>query len=187
MKVLIVDNNDSFTYNLKHYIDSFSDDVDVVRSNKLQLNDVVNYDKILFSPGPGLPNEYPILNNILSQYGSSKSILGICLGYQSIVEFYGGRLYNLSNPMHGMVSQIKHLKNCDLYKGLSVSFPVGHYHSWASSIKDLPDDLVVTAVNTDGLIMSIRHKKYDIKGVQFHPESILTENGLGLIRNWLIG
>ena len=185
MKVLIVDNKDSFTYNLKHYINHFFDDVDVVRCNKLQLKDVDCYDKVLFSPGPGLPNEYPILNDILSKYGSSKSILGICLGQQSIAEFYGGKLDNLPDSMHGIASKITHLSNCILYKNLPASFQIGHYHSWVVSDKDFPAELEITSVNENGFIMSIKHKKYDIKAVQFHPESILTEYGLRLIKNWL--
>ena len=185
MKVLIVDNNDSFTYNLKHYINQFCDDVDVVRYNKLQIRDVGEYDKILFSPGPGLPKEYSILNEILSKYGCSKSILGVCLGQQAITEFYGGQLNNLSSAMHGRSSKIKHLNNCGLYKNMPISFQIGHYHSWVVSNKDFPEELEITSVNESSLIMSIKHKKYDIKAVQFHPESILTEHGLQLIENWL--
>ena len=185
MKVLIVDNKDSFTYNLKHYINHFFDDVDVVRCNKLQLKDVSRYDKILFSPGPGLPKEYPILNDILSKYESSKSILGVCLGQQVIAEFYGGKLYNLPDVMHGITSEINHLNNCSLYKNIPISFQIGHYHSWVVSDKGFASDLEITSVNKNGLIMSIQHKKHDIKGVQFHPESILTKHGLQLIKNWL--
>ena len=186
MKVLIVDNKDSFTYNLKYYINNFCDDVDVVRCDKLQIEDVGVYDKILFSPGPGLPKEYPILNDILSKYGSSKSILGICLGQQAITEFYGGQLDNLSDAMHGIVSKINHLNNCSLYKNIPISFKIGHYHSWVVSNKDFPTELEITSVNESGLIMSVKHKKYDIKSVQFHPESILTEYGLQLIENWIL-
>ena len=185
MKVLIVDNKDSFTYNIKHYVNHFCDDVDVLRCNTLQLDDVEKYDKILFSPGPGLPKEYSILNTILSKYGSSKSILGICLGQQAIAEFYGAKLENLLDPMHGITSKISHLNNCNLYKDLPISFQIGHYHSWVVCDKDFPAELEITAINDSGLIMSIKHKKYDIKAVQFHPESILTENGLQLIKNWL--
>ena len=185
MKVLIVDNKDSFTYNLKHYIDQFCDDVDVVRCNKLKIEGVRGYDKILFSPGPGLPKEYPILTDILSEYGSYKSIFGICLGQQAITEFYGGQLYNLPDSMHGISSRIKHLNNCSLYKNIPIAFQIGHYHSWVVSNKDFPKELVITSMNENGLIMSIRHKSYNIKAVQFHPESILTEYGLQLIKNWL--
>ncbi len=185
MKVLIIDNKDSFTYNLKHYINYFCDYVDVIRYNKLKIKNVGDYDKILFSPGPGLPNEYLILNQILSEYGSSKSILGICLGQQAIVQFYGGRLSNLVDPMHGCSSRIKHFNNCFLYNSLPISFQIGHYHSWVVSEYGLPKELEITSVNERNLIMSIKHKKYDVRAVQFHPESILTEYGLQLLKNWL--
>ena len=185
MKILIVDNKDSFTYNIKHYINNFCDDVDVIRSNKLKIADVSKYDKILFSPGPGLPKEYPILKDILSKYGSSKSILGICLGQQAIADFYGCNLVNLCITMHGVPSRMNHFNNCSLYKNIPRDFQIGHYHSWVVSKKDFPSDLEITSINESGLIMSIRHKKYNIKAVQFHPESILTEHGSKLIENWL--
>lgn len=185
MKVLIVDNKDSFTYNLKHYINQFCEDIDVVRCDKLKLKNVGSYDKILFSPGSGLPKAYPILNDILSQYGSSKSILGICLGQQAIAEFYGCTLDNLPNPMHGIVSKINHLNNCSLYRNLPISFQIAHYHSWVVSDKAFPPELEITAVNEGGLIMSIKHKRYCIQALQFHPESVLTEYGLQLIENWI--
>ncbi len=186
MKVLIVDNQDSFTYNLKHYIIQFANDVNVVRYNKLFLDDVQVYDKILFSPGPGLPHEYPILDDILKHYDNSKSILGICLGHQAISSFYGGNLENLVFPMHGVTSKIKHLNNCILFNNIPSSFQIGHYHSWIVSQKKFPKDLEITSFNHNGLIMSLKHKKYDVRSVQFHPESILTENGLLLIKNWII-
>ena len=185
MKILIVDNQDSFTYNLKHYINQFARDVDVVRCDELYIKDVQIYDKILLSPGPGLPKEYPILNNILTCYASSKSILGVCLGQQAIASFYGGRLENLVCPMHGVASKIKHLNNCSLFKDIPVSFEIGHYHSWIVSKRKFPKDLEITSFNHNGLIMSLKHKKYDVKSVQFHPESILTENGLLLLQNWI--
>jgi anthranilate synthase component 2 len=186
LKVLIIDNNDSFTYNLKHYINKFSDLVDVVRHNNLDIDNVGDYDKILFSPGPGLPKEYPILNNILIKYGTSKSILGICLGQQAIAEFYGCKLENLSIAMHGVSSMVKHLNNCSLYKNMPLSFKIGHYHSWVVSHKNMPEDLVITSINEGGLIMSLKHRIYDINSVQFHPESIMTEHGIILIENWLL-
>ena len=185
MKVLIVDNNDSFTYNLKHYVSQFTEYVDVIRFNRVNLEDVSLYDKILFSPGPGLPNEYPILNHILSKYGHSRSILGICLGQQSIIEFFGGILYNLPVPLHGVTSKVRHLDNCSLYNGIPCVFRAAHYHSWVVSEDNFPKEFEVTSFNQDGLIMSVKHKSYDIKGVQYHPESILAEYGLQLIRNWL--
>ncbi len=185
MKVLIVDNKDSFTYNLKHYINHFCHKVDVLRCDKLQIEDVSSYDKILFSPGPGLPQEYPILNSILSNYHMSKSILGVCLGQQVIAEFYGCKLENLSNSMHGIASQITHLNNCSLYKGIPISFQIGHYHSWVVCSEKFSKDLEITSTNNHKLIMSLKHKRFDVRGVQFHPESILTEYGLQIIQNWL--
>ena len=185
MKVLIVYNKDSFTYNLKNYIDQLCSDVDVIRYNRLEIGIVREYDKILFSPGPGLPSEYPILNDILRKYGSYKSILGVCLGEQAIAEFYGCTLENLSNPMHGVSSRLKHFNNCSLYKDIPVSFEIGHYHSWVVSNNNFPKDLEITSLNETGLIMSMKHKIYDVKAVQFHPESILTQYGLDLIKNWI--
>ena len=185
MKVLIVDNKDSFTYNLKNYIHQFCSDVDVIRYNRLEIGSVSEYDKILFSPGPGLPSEYPILNDILRKYGSCKSILGVCLGEQAIAEFYGCTLENLSNPMHGVSSRVKHLSNCSLYKDVPMYFEIGHYHSWVVSNNNFSKDLEITSLDETGLIMSMKHKIYDVKGVQFHPESILTQYGLDLIKNWI--
>ncbi len=185
MKVLIIDNNDSFTYNLKHYVSQFVDYVDVIRYNIVSLKDIRSYDKIIFSPGPGLPNEYPILHSILSKYAHSKSIFGICLGQQSIVEFYGGKLHNLSMPLHGVTSELRHLDNCILYNDIPLIFRAAHYHSWVVSNDDFPEEIEITSLNEDGLIMSIKHKLYDVKAVQFHPESVLAEYGLKLISNWL--
>ena len=185
MKVLIVDNKDSFTYNLKHYIHEFSDQVTVVRCNELNVDDIKYYDKILLSPGPGLPEEYPVLEEILIHYAKSKSILGICLGQQAIATFYGGKLNNLTNPMHGIISTVSHLNNCVLYKEIPVSIKVGHYHSWVVSKRNFPSQLEITSLNENGLIMSLKHRKHDVRSMQFHPESILTENGLLLLKNWL--
>ena len=185
MKVLIVDIKDSFTYNLEHYVKHFCANVNVVRYNKLLLSDVETYDKVLLSPGPGLPKDYPILRDILISFGSSKSILGICLGHQAIAEFYGCSLDNLDSPMHGISTQINHLNNCILFKDVPVSFQIGHYHSWIVSEKAFPEALEVTSINEDGLIMSLKHKRYNIKSLQFHPESVLTDYGLELIENWL--
>ena len=157
----------------------------MLRYNRLRLEDVSLYDKILFSPGPGLPKDYPILNAILSRYETSKSILGICLGQQAIAEFYGCRLSNLHYSLHGVASKVAHLNNCSLYHGLPTSFQIGHYHSWVVCDKEFSRNLLITSKNEHGLIMSLRHRKYDIVGVQFHPESILTEHGLQMIKNWL--
>ena len=186
MKVLIVDNQDSFTYNLKHYLHQFTEDVDVVRGNKLKLDDVAVYDKVIFSPGPGLPSEHPILYKILELYHTNKSILGICLGQQAIATFFNAELENLVNVKHGVTSQITHFNNCRLFSNIPQNFKVGHYHSWVVSRSDFPEDLNVTSENEDRIITSINHKAYDITAVQFHPESILTEYGIQLIRNWVL-
>ena len=186
MKVLIVDNKDSFTYNLKHYLNQFTDDVDVVRGNKINLNELEGYDKIIFSPGPGLPKEHPIVKDILLRYYKHKSILGICLGQQAIAEFFNAKLKNLKIVKHGITSKITHFDNCKLFKGIPENFKIGHYHSWVVSKNNFPDDLRITSENEDGIITSINHKKYDITAVQFHPKSILTEHGLLLIKNWIL-
>lgn len=185
MKVLIVDNNDSFTYNLKHYIYTYCDDITVIRHYDIKLNLVETYDKILFSAGPGLPSEYVILHKILEKYQASKSILGICLGHQSIAEFYGAKLYNLDTPLHAYKSNVRHLDNCYLFKNLDLNFDIGHYHSWVVCPSSFPSNLEKTSYHEDGIIMSFKHKKYDIRGMQFHPESIITEYGLNIIKNWL--
>ena len=185
MRVLIIDNQDSFSYNLKHYVLQFSEFVDVVRSDKLEIEDVAKYQKIIFSPGPGLPEEYSILNEVLKIYGAHKSILGVCLGQQAIVEYFGGKLENLFEVKHGVSSELYHYDNCNLFANIDNNFLVGHYHSWVVSKDLLPKELEVTAVNYEGLIMAIKHRELDIKGLQFHPESILTENGLQIIENWL--
>jgi len=185
VKVLIIDNIDSFTYNLKHYLNHFCNNVDVIRFNHVKVNDIIKYDKILFSPGPGLPNEYKVLNDILSRYAASKSILGVCLGHQAIAEFYGCFLENITTPLHGVYTYVKHLNNCNLFDDLPQNFKIGHYHSWVISKKYIPDVLEITSFNESGLIMSIKHKKHDIRSVQFHPESILTDYGLKIIENWI--
>ena len=185
MKVLIIDNNDSFTYNLKHYVNTFCDNIKVLRHYDANLKIIEDFDKILFSPGPGLPSEYVILYKILEKYQSSKSILGICLGHQAIAEFYGAKLYNLDTPLHAFKSKITHLDNCYLFKNLELNFDVGHYHSWAVLPTSLTEKLEQTSYNSDGIIMSLKHINYDVRGIQFHPESILSEYGLNIIKNWL--
>ena len=186
MKILIIDNQDSFTFNLKHYVQQFTNNVFVVRGDDCDLNCLRNYDKILISPGPGLPFEHPILKKVLDCYYDKKSILGVCLGQQAIADFFGARLENLRQVKHGVSSYITHSNNSVLFKNIPQSFKVGHYHSWVVSKNNFPQDLNITSVNEEGIITSISHRYYDIHGVQFHPESILTEYGLHLIKNWLI-
>jgi anthranilate synthase component II len=186
-KILVIDNYDSFTYNLVHYIEKLTGiRVDVYRNDEISIEAVGTYDKILLSPGPGVPSEAGIIIDVIKTYGSSKSILGVCLGHQAIGEAFGGKLTNLDSVFHGISSEIRVLTPDDsLYQGLPDKFIVGRYHSWVVSNQDLPECLTITSVDQNGLIMGISHKTYDIKGVQFHPESVLTEHGLKMIENWL--
>ena len=185
MRILIIDNYDSFTHNLFHYVKQFEDNVVVVKNDKISLTEVDKYDKIILSPGPGLPDEHKNLKKIIKQFYSTKSILGVCLGHQAIAECFGAQLKNLEDVMHGISSEILFIKKDTIFKNIPNQIKVGHYHSWVIDEKTLPNCFEVTSKNEDGIIMSIRHKEYDLKGVQFHPESILTEYGLLMIKNWI--
>ncbi|MBC8266080.1 MAG: aminodeoxychorismate/anthranilate synthase component II [Flavobacteriales bacterium] len=185
MRILIVDNYDSFTHNLFHYVKQFEDDVDVIKNDKISLSKVDRYDKIILSPGPGLPDEHKNLKEIIKQFSSVKSILGVCLGHQAIGEYFGAKLINLKEVMHGVSSKIILTKDDLIFKNIPDNFNVGHYHSWVIDEKTLPCCFDVTSKNENGIIMSIAHKVYDLKGVQFHPESILTQHGHLIIKNWL--
>lgn len=186
-KILVIDNYDSFTYNLVHYLQDLDCDVTVKRNDKLTLDEVNNFEKILLSPGPGVPDEAGLLKPIIKQYGSSKSILGICLGQQAIAEVFGGSIENLKHVYHGVSTEIK-LTNADdkLYNGLPNKLEVGRYHSWVVS-KNLPNDLIATSVDENGEIMSLKHKDFDVRAVQYHPESILTPHGKKILKNWVEG
>lgn len=187
MKLLIIDNNDSFTYNLVQLVREFHGIKYTVKlHNEIVLAEVRHFDKILFSPGPSLPKDYPILNQILDKYGKEKSILGVCLGLQCIAEFYGGQLFQLRKVVHGRGKQISIQKRDFLFNGLPDTFKVGLYHSWSVIIESLPDCLEISSISENGNIMSIFHKSYNIRAVQFHPESIITEFGQQLINNWLV-
>ena len=186
MRVLLIDNNDSFTYNLKHYVEQFATDVVVFRGDDIKLNDIEQFDKIILSPGPGLPNEHPVLKLVLARYYNQKPILGICLGQQAIAEFFNANLENITNVKHGITSFLKHFSNCKLFKDIPENFKIGHYHSWVVSKINFPEELSITSENDEGIITSLNHKEYDITAVQFHPESILTEHGLLLIKNWVL-
>lgn len=186
MRILVFDNYDSFTYNLVHYIEKISDArVDVFRNDKISLEAIGAYDKIVLSPGPGIPSEAGILLDVIRKYGPEKSILGVCLGEQAIGEVYGGRLLNLKNVYHGVATTMKVTCEDVLFKGLPATFKAGRYHSWVVDEKSLPDCLEIIAVDEEGRTMALRHKVYDVRGVQFHPESILTEHGEEMIKNWL--
>ena len=186
MKVLLIDNNDSFTYNLKHYIEQFANEVVVFRSTEIDLDNICQFDKIILSPGPGLPEEHPVLKQVLVRYFNKKSILGICLGQQAIAEFFNANLENLTKVKHGTTSNVKHFNNCKLFKDIPIIFKIGHYHSWVVSKINFPEQLTITSENEEGIITSFKHKIHDITAVQFHPESILTEHGIQLIENWIL-
>lgn len=186
MKILVLDNYDSFTYNLVHYLEKVSDaEIEVHRNDKISLKDVKKFDKILLSPGPGIPSEAGILLDVIKTYASSKSILGVCLGQQAIAEAFGGSLNNLSEVFHGVSTPIEIIAEDSIFKNIPKKLNVGRYHSWSVNKNDLPKDLEVTAVDEQGSIMALKHKVYDVKGVQFHPESVLTEHGLQMIENWI--
>lgn len=184
--ILVVDNYDSFTYNLVHYLEALGCKVTVLRNDEIELDEVKNYDKILLSPGPGIPSEAGLLKEIIKEYSSSKSILGICLGQQAIGEVFGSALKNLEKVYHGTASKAKILVEDEtLFKNIPDEFSVGRYHSWVVEKSNLSPDLEITSVDENGEIMSLRHKKFDVKGVQFHPESILTPLGKQILENWI--
>jgi anthranilate synthase component 2 len=187
-KVLVFDNYDSFTYNLVQIIERVLDiKVDVVKNDEITLEEVDKYDKIVLSPGPGIPEEAGILLDLIKEYAPTKSILGVCLGQQAIAEAFGGSLINLSEIFHGVATSTDLVKNdTKIFKNLSSGMEVGRYHSWVVNREDFPEELEITAVDKDGMIMALQHKTYDVHGVQFHPESILTPQGEIIIKNFLL-
>lgn len=201
MKILVFDNYDSFTYNLVHLVEKIlHEKVDVYRNDQLPLEKVKAYDKIILSPGPGIPNEAGLLLPLIKEYASSKSILGVCLGHQAIGESFGAKLINLSTVYHGVAtpvsvagddqkignSKLKPVESkSGLFDGLPKSFEVGRYHSWVVAPEEFPSDLEITAVDENGFIMALQHKSFDVQGVQFHPESVLTPEGEKIMRNWI--
>lgn len=186
MNIVIIDNYDSFTYNLSHQLKALGAQVDVVRNDAFQMFQLEPYDKIVLSPGPGIPEEAGLLNDVIRRYAGRKPILGVCLGHQAIAEVFGGRLENLRTVYHG-VHTPTHIINHDyLFEHLPETFEAGRYHSWVVSRSGLPDCLEVTAISDDGHIMALRHRTYDVRGIQFHPESILTPEGARILQNWLI-
>ncbi len=191
MRILVFDNYDSFTYNLVHLVEKIlHEKVEVFRNDQLRLEKVKEYDKIILSPGPGIPEEAGLLLPLIKEYAASKCILGVCLGHQAIGEAFGGTLVNLSTVYHGVATPI-HIKNettgidSPLFAGLPKVFEVGRYHSWVVSGDNFPSELEVTARDDNHFIMALQHKKYDVQGVQFHPESVLTPSGEAIMRNWL--
>lgn len=185
-KVLVIDNYDSFTYNLVHLVNELGRDVEVWRNDKFELADVEAYDQILLSPGPGIPEEAGLLLDVIKTYSPTKSIFGVCLGQQAIAEAFGGSLLNLGRPMHGIATPINVLDEKELlFNDCPSVINVGRYHSWVVRAEGLPDCFTVTATDGTDEIMALRHNDYDVRGVQFHPESVLTEHGKQMMKNWL--
>ena len=185
-KILVIDNYDSFTYNLVYLLKQFADvKVEVVRNDFVKMEAVKDYDKILFSPGPGVPQEAGMMCDVIREYASSKPMLGVCLGHQAIGEVFGSKLKNLTKVFHGIATDI-FVQNFDgVFKDVPKTFKAGRYHSWVIDETSLSNELEVTATDENNLIMAVAHKKYDIQGVQFHPESILTEHSVTMMSNWI--
>lgn len=185
-KILVIDNYDSFTYNLVHYLEDLNCEVTVYRNDEFDIDEVKKFDKILLSPGPGIPDEAGLLKEVIKTYSSTKSILGVCLGQQAIGEVFGGSLINLEKVYHGVATNVNILVDDEsLFEGLEKQIEVGRYHSWVVNPEDFPESLEITSLDENGQIMSIRHKKYDVRGVQFHPESVLTPDGKKMLENWV--
>lgn len=187
MKILVIDNYNSFTYNLVHYLENLTQQhVDVFRNDQISLDEVENYDNILLSPGPGVPEEAGICLDLIRRFAPTKSILGVCLGHQAIGEAFGGSLVNLDTVYHGVSTEIGVVAPEDrLYNNIPGTFEVGRYHSWVVDRESLPECLKITSLDNRGLIMGLSHKEYDVKGVQYHPEFVLTQHGMQLLENWL--
>jgi len=187
MKILVLDNYDSFTYNLVHILQELSTgaDLDVIRNNKIKVEAVAGYDKILLSPGPGIPDEAGIMKEVIKTYASQKSILGICLGHQGIAESFGGEIFNLKKVFHGVSTQVEITYPAYIFENIPNSFEAGRYHSWLVKTESLPADFRIIAVDGVRSIMGIQHKKYDLIGLQFHPESVMTDHGKTMIENWI--
>lgn len=184
-KVLVIDNYDSFTYNLVHYLEDLDCEVTVYRNDKLALEDIEIFDKIVLSPGPGIPDEAGLLKPIIKKYAATKSIFGVCLGQQAIGEVFGGTLINLDEVYHGVATNITICVDDEyIFKGLNKTIEIGRYHSWVVS-PNLPECLEATSFDANGQVMSLRHKTYDIRGVQYHPESVLTPDGKTILKNWV--
>lgn len=185
MKIVIIDNYDSFTYNLSHLVKELGAEVTVLRNDSFPIEELETYDKILLSPGPGIPKEAGLLLEVIRTYAGKKPILGVCLGEQAIGEVFGGKLTYLSEVYHGIQSPIRITASNYLFEGLPEEILVGRYHSWVIDRENFPDALEITAVSQEGYIMALRHKDFDVQGIQFHPESVLTPDGKKIISNWL--
>lgn len=185
MKIAIIDNYDSFTYNLSHLVKELGAEVTVMRNDQFAMNDLQAYDKIILSPGPGIPAEAGLLLDVIRTYAGKKPMLGVCLGHQAIGEVFGGKLTNLSEVYHGVQTEGTQLANDPIFATLPARIAMGRYHSWVVSREQFPQCLEITALSDDGMIMALRHKQYNIHGIQFHPESVLTPQGRTIIDNWL--
>lgn len=186
MKIAVIDNYDSFTYNLVHYLEDLNVEVTVFRNDEFELDELKQFDKILLSPGPGIPDEAGLLKAVISKYAESKSILGVCLGQQAIGEVFGGSLINLDKVYHGVATKVtQSVTDESLFESLPNEFEVGRYHSWVVNSIGFPEVLEITSTDENGEIMSLRHKTLDVKGVQFHPESVLTPYGKDILQNWV--
>lgn len=190
MNILLIDNYDSFTYNLSQYLEEEGgDDVEVTvwRNDQFDIDDVERFDKIVLSPGPGVPDEAGLIKAVIRRYAPTKPILGVCLGEQAIGEVFGAEIYNLNTVFHGIQSSVRIVASDYIFDNLSDSIKVGRYHSWVVGKEDFPAELEVTAVSDDGQVMALKHRRYDVHGIQFHPESILTPEGRTIIRNFIYG
>lgn len=186
MKILVIDNYDSFVYNLVHYLEELDCEVIVKRNDQFHLEEAAAFDKILLSPGPGIPDEAGLLKSLIKAYAGKKSILGVCLGQQAIGEVFGGQLTNLAKVFHGVATKASIIVNDEpLFKGFPSEIEIGRYHSWVVSHEQFPEVLEITSVDDNNQIMSLRHREFDLRGVQFHPESVLTPLGKQMIKNWI--
>lgn len=185
MRIVIIDNYDSFTYNLAHLVREIGAQVDVVRNDQFALSDIEPYDRIILSPGPGVPSEAGLLMDVIRRYAAEKPILGVCLGHQAIGEVFGAKLTNLADVFHGVATEGAIVGDGELFASLPKRITMGRYHSWVVSTSNFPDCLEVTAVSDEGQVMALRHREYNVRGIQFHPESVLTPDGRTILSNWL--
>lgn len=186
--IIVIDNYDSFTFNLVHYLEDLNCKVTVFRNDEFSLDELTTFDKILLSPGPGVPNDAGLLKEVIKKYAATKSILGVCLGLQAIAEVFGGKIINLNKVFHGVATPVKKTAiNETLFEGLPPVFEVGRYHSWVVDKTNLPEELEITSLDSNNNIMSLKHRHFDVKGIQFHPESILTPQGKKILENWING
>ena len=185
MKIVIIDNYGSFTYNLSHLVKELGAEVTVLRNDQFKLEDLEPYNKIILSPGPGIPSEAGLLLDVIHTYAGRKSILGVCLGHQAIGEAFGGNLENLSDVFHGVATPCHIIVDDPIFSGIDRNITIGRYHSWVVSQEGFPDCLEVTAVSDEGQIMALKHKELNIRGIQFHPESVLTPDGKKMLQNWM--